>query len=183
MINSYQIVPEAGKISLLVAPSITRPLLLEATAQLALKDSVTILDGGNSFDGYGLARLLRSKTPDLQAALHNVLLSRIFSCYQMKTMLEAYDDTSRPLIVLDMLSTFLDENVRLETRKYLFSVCHTHLQRISRAAPVLVWVRKRSSPLADDSIFVEKLMQDAEKLWQLESPSSPAVQPALFGDA
>ena len=73
MINSYQIVPEAGKISLLVAPSLTRPLLLEATAQLALKDSVTILDGGNSFDGYGLARLLRSKTADLQAALHNVL--------------------------------------------------------------------------------------------------------------
>lgn len=183
MLNSFQIVPEAGKISLLISPTLARPLLLEATARLALKDSVTILDGGNSFDGYGLARVLRSKTADLQAALHNVLLSRIFSCYQMKTMLEAYDDTSRPLIVLDMLSTFLDENVRLETRKYLFSVCHTHLQRISRAAPVLVWVRKRSNPIADDSIFLEQLMQDAEKLWQLENPVSPAVQPALFGDA
>ncbi|HQP08920.1 MAG TPA: hypothetical protein PLY85_07860, partial [Anaerolineaceae bacterium] len=74
MINSHQIVPEAGKISLLISPALARPLLLEATAQLALKDSVTILDGGNSFDGYGLARLLRSKTTDLQAALHNVLL-------------------------------------------------------------------------------------------------------------
>ena len=99
------------------ARAATIAILMEMTAELATKSQVTVVDGGNRFDGYGLARALRRRTSSIPDALQNVLLSRTFTCYQMAVLLENFAQGTLPIIVLDLLSTFLDENVRLQTRQ------------------------------------------------------------------
>ncbi|NJN44425.1 MAG: hypothetical protein HC806_06705 [Anaerolineae bacterium] len=54
-----------GEIAVLVAPRAEEEKMLELTALLALRGRVGVLDGGNSFDAYQVARLLRRRTSQL----------------------------------------------------------------------------------------------------------------------
>ncbi len=172
--------PATGQISLLIAPSATIAILMEMTAELSLQSRVIMVDGGNRFDGYGLARALRRRTVDLKSALDQVLLSRAFTCYQMAALLSEFPQSALPIIVLDMLATFLDENIRLETRQSLLGSCLMQLQRLSQSAPVVIWARKRSLPGIEDVGLLDQLLETAEKVWRLESPQPDTRQLSLF---
>jgi hypothetical protein len=115
-------------------------------ATLALRGRVLVVDGGNCFDAYTLARTLRGHTHQVEAALKQVWLSRAFTCYQMVAMLAELPVDGTPVIVLDMLSTFLDENVNFNKRLRLLESSLNLLRRISQGAPVAVWARTRDKP-------------------------------------
>jgi len=153
---------------------------MEMTAQMAIQSRLLVLDGGNRFDGYGLARALRKRTAALDAALQNVLLSRVFTCYQMKAFLSEIGHTTMPILVLDILSTFLDENVKLPARQDLLADCLLYLQRLSQSAPVILWVRKRSLPGIEDEGLLDQVLAASQKTWQFENPGPIARQMALF---
>jgi len=178
--DNQLLIPNSGQISLLIAPAVTIAILMEMTAQMAMQSRLLVLDGGNRFDGYGLARALRKRTAALDAALQNVLLSRVFTCYQMKSFLSEIDHTTMPILVLDILSTFLDENVKLPARQDLLADCLLYLQRLSQSAPVILWVRKRSLPGIEDEGLLDQVLAASQKTWQIEKPGPSARQMALF---
>lgn len=128
-------VPQSGKISLVVAPRAIVPSLMTMLSALALRGRVIVVDGGNCFDGYALARALRRQTHHVQAALKQVWLSRAFTCYQMAAMLAELPVDGTPVIVLDMLSTFLDENVNLTKRQRLLGSSLNLLKTHQRRSP------------------------------------------------
>jgi hypothetical protein len=109
-----------SRLTLVIAPHAGMPLMVETAARLALNGSVRVLDGGNRFNVYPVAQAVRRITPRLEETLSHISLSRAFTCYQMLTLLE--ETTAQPVatLVLDLLSTFLDENVTLvESRRLL----------------------------------------------------------------
>ncbi len=135
------ILPEVtpGQLLLVIAPSrFTRLHVLELAARLALRGPVTVFDNGNCFDAYLVARSVRRQTPDLAAVLGRIHIARSFTCYQAAALLARSPATSTPKLVLDLLSTFYDENVALPECTRLLTECTRHLQRLSRAAPVVV---------------------------------------------
>ena len=81
--------PVSGRILLLVAPDALAGHLFDMVARLALQGPLCVLDGGNTFQGYPLARALRQQTRDIATPLRRVLLSRAFTCYQMAALLES----------------------------------------------------------------------------------------------
>lgn len=172
--------PKAGSIALLVAPKTISPSLMEMTATLALKGAVRVIDGGNRFDGYALARSLRQHTPQIQTALKQVWLSRTFTCYQMAAVLADLPRNGRPVIILDILSTFHDENISLTKRQRLLNSCLNHLNLISQRAPVAIWARPDSPPDANNHGFLTALLERAHDIWELESLPTPAHQLPLF---
>ncbi|HSQ17139.1 MAG TPA: hypothetical protein VLM83_05525, partial [Anaerolineales bacterium] len=87
-----------------------RQVMTALTARLVQQGAVRLLDGGNSFDGYGLARALHQQTPRWQAALKRISVARAFTCYQMATLLAQTNAVPLPTLVLDLLDTFYDEN-------------------------------------------------------------------------
>ena len=174
------LIPKAGRLSLLLTASNTNPILVEIIAELALQSKLLVLDGGNRFDGYGLAHALRRHTANLDDALNNILLSRTFTCYQLTTLLGDLACGNIPIIVLDILSTFLDENVNLQARHKLLSTCLTHLQRLSQTAPVVIWARTRSLPGIEDEGLMEELLKAADKTWYTDNPQPTAKQLLLF---
>ena len=174
--------PKTGKISLVVAPRGVVQSLMSMTAALALRGRVIVVDGGNCFDGYALARALRRRTHQIQPALKQVWLSRAFTCYQMTAMLAELPINGTPVIILDMLSTFLDENVNFTKRQRLLDNSLNLLRRISEGAPVAVWARTQTAAVdnSEAAQLLTPLLETAQDIWQLQAPEVPVHQLPLF---
>lgn len=157
------------QLHLVIAPHrAQRQMMTLLTARLALTGSVRLLDAGNCFDGYGLARQLRQQTSYWQQALERVSVARAFTCYQVETLLtEAVADPS-PVLVLNLLDTFYDENVKLAERMRLLEVSLAELRRLCRQASVAV---SASLPVPNQPGELLGILEDAAgQVWSFEEP-------------
>jgi hypothetical protein len=154
-----------------------RQMMTILTARLALTGRVRLVDAGNCFDGYGLARQLRQQTSYWQQALERVSVARAFTCYQVETLLtEAVADFS-PVLVLNLLDTFYDENVKLPERLRLLDVSLSELRRLCRMASVAI---SACSPTRDQpGELLEVLAKSAGQVWSFEE-SQPVEPLRLF---
>mgnify|MGYP001025473823 FL=1 len=162
-----------------------RQVMTTLTARLACAGAVRLLDGGNSFDGYGLARTLHQQAPNWQAALKRITVARAFTCYQMETLLGQTDALPRPTLVLDLLDTFSDENTPFSERRRLLELCLGHLQRLALAAQVAVSVcLPPASPQAEMLVvwLTDAVAEAGGEVWRFVTTAA-VLQPRLFPEA
>lgn len=162
-----------GQLHLLVAPGeIRRAMAAALTARLALKGALRVLDGGNSFAAHQIARHIRRSTAHLHETLRRIQVARAFTCYQVLALLESAAPAPIPTLVLDLLSTFYDENVQLEERRSLLQTSLQSLRRLSQQTTVLV----SAAPDAPggETGLLRLLESAADQVWRFELPSSPA---------
>ena len=74
---------KTGKLIVLHAPHAARDESALLAAELALRGSVTVLDGGNRFIPYRVAQWLRRKTVEVMPASKRLFIRRAFTCYEM----------------------------------------------------------------------------------------------------
>jgi hypothetical protein len=122
--------PKAGSWILLVGPRSLNTTMLNAVALLGDGGPVRIVDGGNRFNAYKVTRAVRGR-PEV---LNRITISRAFTCYQVLSLLENIPVIPIPFVVLDLLSTFYDESVRIGERKRLLRNCIKHLDRLVGAS-------------------------------------------------
>jgi hypothetical protein len=157
-----------GQICLILAPHSMRQWMSTLLARLALAGPVRVLDGGNCFQAYPLARALREKTDQPEVILGRVHVARAFTCYQVSALLSITPSLPMPTLVLDLLSTFGDESVPLAERRRLLEESLAHLRRLSHQGPVAAHA---SSPAASTpEEFLEQLEAVASQVWRLELP-------------
>jgi hypothetical protein len=167
MDHTLQLFPQ--QLHLVLAPHrAQRQMMTLLTARLALTDRVRLVDAGNCFDGYGLARQLRQQTPHWQEALERVSVARAFTCYQVETLLSETVADFSPVLVLNLLDTFYDENVNLTERLRLLNVSLAELRRLHRAASVAV---STCQPTRDQPAELLEMLKDASgQVWNFEEP-------------
>ena len=153
MITSIE--PKTGSWILLVGPRSMNGTLLEAIAKLGSIGEVRILDGGNRFAAYKVARAVRGK-PDI---LNRITVARAFNCYQVLSLLENTPSIPSPFVVLDMLSTFYDESVKARERKRLLYACICHLKRLVRNVGGVVSIHPPAVP-SQTATELLKMIQD-----------------------
>lgn len=169
----------------------TRTLLAAATTLAADGLSVRLFDGGNSFDGYFVARLARrlalipprrgAPGPDPYDVLGRLRLSRAFTCFQLAELIETAPAGPEPLFVLDLLATFYDESVPLRDSERLLATVLTHLRRLAAAGPVIVGAREPQTLVKERWLLLDQLQAVADAAWMLRPPAAEAVlQPRLF---
>jgi hypothetical protein len=158
----------AKNLSLLIGPKAESETMIELAATLALRGPVRVLDGGNRFDAFRLARLIRRQTPQLDQALERVQVARAFTCYQVVTLFEQTPAVTRPQLVLDLLATFYDENVSLKESHRLLRIVLGHLDRLRRQAPVAVSIHPPSQP--ERAGLVDALKEAADHVLIRETP-------------
>jgi hypothetical protein len=165
-----------------------RQLASQWIARLALAGAVHVLDGGNTFDAYGVARFIRAQTHELEAAMSRITVQRAFTCYQIAALLA---DLARPetfrvsktrkvaeqvraeqvrgVVVLDLLATFADENVPVRERRRLFEQSLADLKSLARCCPTLV---SSAAPPAGHRQPPDwaRLAEAADQVWYFESP-------------
>ena len=167
MDHTLQLFPQ--QLHLVLAPHrAQRQMMTQLTARLALTNRVRLVDAGNCFDGYGLARQLRHQTPRWQEALERVSVARAFTCYQVETLLSETVADFSPVLVLNLLDTFYDENVNLAERLRLLKVSLAELRRLHRAASVAV---STCQPTRDQPAELLEMLKDAAgQVWSFEEP-------------
>jgi hypothetical protein len=166
--------PSPGHLWLVLASQAARQPMLDLAARLAQRGTLRVLDGGNSFNAYTVARNLGRRVGGgnaLKEALRRIHVSRAFTCYQMLTLLGETRANPYPTLVLDLLATFYDENVELYESQRLLEKCTQHLLRLSRLAPVVVSARalRLRTPVQDRTILVELLEAAAHRVLYEES--------------
>ncbi len=160
--------PTHGGFLLIVASLPTLETIFELIAQLSLKGPLNVLDGGNSFQGYRLARILRRQVVDVSVPLQRVWLSRAFTCYQLSAAIQAMnaaDSRPHPLFVLDYLLSFYDQGVPITNRRRLLDGCLRQLQALSGRGPVVVWVRQRTAVPLEALSFLDQVRLAAGQVW------------------
>lgn len=170
--------PLTNQLLVLSAPHAAVPMMLELAARLALSGEVRVLDGGNRFNVYPVARTVRRYTAELTSALARIHLTRAFTCYQAAALLAEMPADARPLLAIDLLATFYDESVRVGESRRLLNGCITHLQRLSQAAPLVVSVRPPAAPFPERRVLLEILQEAAAGAWQMEPlpiPRAPSL--------
>ncbi len=167
MDNPLQLTPR--QLHLVIAPHrAQRQMMTLLTARLALTGRVRLVDAGNCFDGYGLARQLRQGSSHWQQALERVSVARAFTCYQVETLLTETAADAAPVLVLNLLDTFYDENVKLAERTRLLDTSLAEIRRLCRMASVAV---SASYPAINQPAeLLEKLAGAARQVWSYEEP-------------
>lgn len=166
------------QLHLILAPrGFSREIMTNLVARLAQTGPVQVLDGGNCFDLYSVVRAVRTQVPAQDSFLERIHVARAFTCYQMLTLLEETPAQPVPVLVLELLSTFRDENIPIVERQRLLKVCLSNLDRLSQHVPVAASAyppREKQS-----EVLLEMLEQTVNQIWHFES-STPTIQPSLF---
>jgi hypothetical protein len=169
-------IAHSPSLQLLVAPSaFQREAGLNFIAELAQTGPVRVLDGGNRFDLLSLNRELRRRALPLYAALERVQVARAFTCYQMAALLEGPAPSGIPTLVLNLLTTFQDENASLPERLRLLETCLHYLQKNARHSPVLLILH----PQPTEEPFLGRIREIVDRVWVFE-PHHPAQQLTLL---
>ena len=159
----------------------TRTLLTALTGLAAGGRSARVFDGGNSFDGYFVARLARRLSPQPYAVLNRIRLSRAFTCFQLAELIENAGESTDPLFVLDLLATFYDESVPLRDSDRLLAGTISHLKRLAAVGPVVVGACEPKALVKERWALLDRVQAAADASWMLRAPLPPAdLQPRLF---
>ena len=169
-----------GELGLVIGPRAERVQMLELSAILALRGTVRVLDGGNSYNALYVARYIRRHTVQLNETLNRITVARAFTCYQMVTLLQETAVTAAPTLVLDLLTTFGDESIDLGESVRLLRLAIVQLQRLCRLAPVVVSIQPFPSHQSDRAILTELVMNAATHHFIREPMSTAVSQPTLF---
>jgi len=166
-----------AQLAILIVPHGATGLLLDLAAELAARGPLLVLDGGNRFNAYPVARRLRDP-----AALERLRVARAFTCFQMQALLQSTEADGSALLVLDPLATFNDENVPASERKHTFRGCVAELARLSQGRPVGLGILSRPDPLGLVEYLVERASRGGNaRIYQLEAPPAAALlQPRLI---
>ena len=166
--------PMAGSWTLLVGHRRLNPGLLAAIARLGEHTPVRVLDGGNRFNAYIVARTARGRP----ATLDRITVSRAFTCYQAFSLLESTPASPYPFIVLDILNTFYDESVRSSERMRLLKTCISHLERLQSTSGGVVSVHPPAVPSPEAVGMLELLQASAgECIFAQLDPTPPHTLP------
>jgi len=169
-----------GALLVVCAPHAAREPAARLTAELALQGSVTVLDGGNRFQPYRVAQLLRQKTVEVNRAAKRIFIRRAFTCTQMLALLENTPSFRQPYLLLDLLGTFYDDHIPAHEARRLLDCCLRQVERLGQFAPVVVTL---APPLVPERAFlVELVCARAERVLTQDVPIPAITQPPLLTD-
>ena len=169
---------QPGSLIVVYANHAARDEISHVTTELALRGPVTVLDGGNRFQAYRIANLLRRHTVDVSKAANHLFIRRAFTCYQMLALLENTPTLRQPYIILDLLSTFYDDHVHTTEALRLLDACLRQVNRLRQFAPVAITL---GTPLLEERGFlVEKVCTLASTTFMEDTLDSEEKQLALL---
>ena len=164
--------PQSNQLFVVVGGQVAHARIMDMAARLALSGQLLILDGGNRANPYPLARELRRLTNDPVKALNRIQIARAFTCHQVVTLLEQTLEnrgTRRPVLILDLLSTFYDESIPFVESQRLLERAIRSIRLINQGAPVVVSSRPPTVDLPQRRVFVTRLCAIASQVWE-EAP-------------
>ncbi len=149
--------------------------LLTAIAHLAQTARLIVLDCGRRFDSSIVARAARGRSE----VIDRIKIQRAFTCFEAAKLVEKLPNGKTPIVILDFLSTFYDENVKAQSRKFLLETSIRHFQRLSDGAGLAVSVYFPSAS-PDSAYLFERLQTAAPGISNYTTRENESRQLELF---
>ena len=186
-ISNYNETFEPG-CRVIYGPHAASGYLLGICAEIAVQRPLRLLDFGNRCDMYFTARQLRLLTLDPVRAMRNIRLQRAFTCYQALALLRQLEEPEpdMPVIILDLLAPFLDENIQPREIDRLFGASVEQIRNAMQIRPLLIGVKPVPQRLEQTRmgllkwLSVEFGMLRLSESGNVELPEPETAQPRLF---
>ncbi len=173
---SLQEPPFNRQLLVIAGPHAVSSYMLTLAARFAQRGPLRVLDGGNRFNAYSVARQLRrTGVQDQTTALSRIRVVRAFTCHQALSLLENTAPEPLPALGIDLLDTFYDESVDIEERRRLALKCAAHLRRLSQTAVVVVSLRPPPPPRTDPTGILGIIQEAADQFVFHEPPTPPQI--------
>ena len=163
--------PQIGNWKLVLVSQSSLGPVSSLLARLALQARLLVLDGGNRFQAFRIAREVRGD----RRTLERIRVSRAFTCFQMAALLSSVDEAGEFIVITDFLSTFYDEAIPFAERSRLLESCLPHFQRLAVSNGLLVTVCPPGLPSAQADLFIRRL---AERSNETYAPMPAKALPA-----
>lgn len=160
---------------LLIGPRAMAASILASLVRLAGRGSLSVLDCGRQFDATVVARAARGRSE----LADRIQIQRAFMCDEAANLLKRTPSGQGPILILDLLNTFYDENVQMGRRRFLLESCIQQLERLSRGPGLAVSVHPPHD--SSDAIpLFERLCSVAPEVLSYETPAPLSQQMRLF---
>lgn len=147
-------------------------------AHLILAGPLLVISGDEWLPAFGLPRLLRRQTTQVKAIMDQLLTVRASTCFRLLDSLANLTPGAEPLLILEFLNTFYDDDIPLRTRLFKVRECCRQLTRLATQRPIIVMTRRMENE--DFEKFFPALSSIADRTLALEPEFEQFSQPALF---
>jgi hypothetical protein len=172
------LIPQLKTGRLVVALTNHHAIIPDLVAELALRGPVTVLDGGNCFPAYRIAQLIRRKSLQVDSISKHIFVRRAFTCYQMVNLLESAPLFGYPQLILGLLTTFQDDQVKPVEADRLLTLCLSHIERLCLVAPVAITLDP--AILAEKEFLMKRVCEKADEIFTSHSESAPQEEQLSF---
>lgn len=145
---------------------------------LALLGPLRIVLGANRYTLDYLPLMLSNRVTEIYGILERIQISRAETCYQMLDALQKTPAGTEPLLVMEMLDSFYDENLSLAEVKGILARCISTLKQLSQWAPIFI----SADPDRERPELIQMLVQTATRIMRIQPniKVDPAAQLMLL---
>jgi len=169
---------EKRGLTLILTQDKARESKTDLIANLILMGPLFVLSGDEWLPSFVLPRLLRSRTTEIKAIMGRLRMVRASTCYRLFDSLATTDSKGEPILLMDFLHTFYDDDIPLRTRLFKLRECCRELVRLAFYRPVIVMTQEREGEEYEK--FIPALFPLADKTLTLDQEIEPMTQTALF---
>jgi hypothetical protein len=178
LLNMSNTMTRSRGLALILNTDRARAILTEFIAAQILSGPLFVISGSEWLPAFELTRLLRGKTLEIRQALDHLYTVRASTCYRLFDSLANLPSNGEPVLVLDFLHTFYDEDIPLRVRLFKLRECCHQLKRLALYRPVVLMTQE--VPIEDYGKFIPVLQSIADQTLTLEPELDQMKQPVLF---
>jgi hypothetical protein len=157
-----------------------RKVITELIAQWVLRGAFYLIAAGEWLpDHADLRYSVYRYTTAIEETLNNLILARPFTCFQLLDLLMEANRQNKPVLILDFLHLFHDDDVELSIRQRILEGCCQYTKLLSRSSLVAVLVPTMSTEVYRQ--FFPVLAALADEILETEKVKEPElIQGLLF---
>jgi hypothetical protein len=150
----------------------------EFISKFARSGPVYVVVGDNRISFDQLPRSLGEDIGHTYEIMDRIWVSRAETCYQTKDVLSALDPCGAPLVILDMLESFYEEDLSISEVTLTLRSCMERIHQLSEASPVVI----SASSSSERPSLIRLLEGACDQRFYFESVESdiPMPQPRMF---
>lgn len=147
-------------------------------ASLILHGPLFVISGDEWLPSFFLPHIIRGHTTEVKAIMDRLYSVRASTCYRLFDSLAAIPSRGEPVLVMDFLHTFYDDDIPLRTRLFRLRECCRELKRLAFYRPVIVMTQEREGEEYEK--FIPALHPIADTTFTIEPEAERIKQPVLF---
>jgi hypothetical protein len=160
-------------LALVLTPDKARKECTELIAAFILNGPLFVVAASEWLPGYELTRTIRRSTTRLRQTLSRLYSARASTCYRLFDTLASLPSSGEPVLVLDFLHTFYDDDVPLSVRLFKLRQCCQELKRLALYRPVITITQQVHT--AESETFIPPIRSAADKTFIL-APGIETIQ-------